>query len=266
MADATASTDNPRKRRGRSPSYPAISLDAAVQRAKELWDEEKQYPAPAETAVKHWGYRSLNGPAGLALAALKKFGLVEYEGSGSDRLVQLTDLAVEIIANPDQQAKAAAIQTAALQPAIHKELWDKYGSSLPSNDNLKWELTRQRNFTNTGATEFIREYRRTIAVAQLAGTDSVATQTPESETQDDSHDEEERVTSPPARRQPRPHRMSESNANVLTIPLPGRTPVIIEGDFPISDQQWDQLMAVLNAMKPGLVSVAEEHASDLEDA
>ena len=46
------------------------------------------------------------------------------------------------------------------------------------------------------------------------------------------------------------------SGNTLTIPVPviGGAPVPIEGEFPISEAAWSQFMAVLNAMKPGLVS------------
>src|ERR1700736_3830256 len=80
----------PRKPRGRSPSYPAINLETAIQRARVLWETERQHAASVDTIVKHWGYKSLNGPAALSLAALKKFGLVEDEGAGPARTARLT--------------------------------------------------------------------------------------------------------------------------------------------------------------------------------
>lgn len=46
--------------------------------------------------------------------------------------------------------------------------------------------------------------------------------------------------------------MSE-NAASYTIPLMGGAAVVVEGEFPISEQEWAQFLAVLNAMKPGLV-------------
>ena len=38
------------------------------------------------------------------------------------------------------------------------------------------------------------------------------------------------------------------------IPLPGDSPdIVIEGDFPVSEEDWQHMLAVLAAMKPGLV-------------
>ncbi len=259
----TEQAQSPTKKKGRSPSYPAINLETAIERVKRLWDQERQYPTAVETIVKHWGYRSFNGPASLTLAALKKFGLIEDEGTGAGRTATVSDLAVDILANPNDRARLKAIQQAALRPAVHQELWEKYGSNLPSDANLKWELTRQRSFTETGASEFIPVYRATIAYAQLADGASVTTQ--EAVEQDDPDEDDPPASGAKRRQGARRTRMSEADANVLTIPLVGGTAVMVEGAFPISETDWRQLMAVLDAMKPGLVRDPQTEDED-EDA
>ncbi len=80
MADANEF----RKKKGRSPSYPGTSLEVAVRRAQVLYDEERQHAVPMATVTSHWGFRSPStGPASVAYAALKKFGLLEEEGHGA---------------------------------------------------------------------------------------------------------------------------------------------------------------------------------------
>src|SRR5690348_16423785 len=144
MTETPVST---RRQTGRSPAYPAINLETAIRRARELYEKERQHPTSVETIVRHWGYKSLNGPASQTLAALKKFGLLTDEGRGTDRRGRLTHLAVDILANPNAAARANAIKQAALLPAIHRELWDKYQNNPPSDANLRWDLLRQRGFT-----------------------------------------------------------------------------------------------------------------------
>ena len=131
--------------------------------------------------MRDWSYKSLNGPAALALAALKRFGLTDDSGVGPARRINVSDLAVDILENPDPAARREAIRTTALNPPIHRELWSKYGERLPSDQNIKWFLTRERGFTDTGATEFIPEYRSTIAYAHLFGAGTVETQTTDQE-------------------------------------------------------------------------------------
>lgn len=250
----SATTNSARRPKGRSPSYPAINLEAAVERARQLYERERQHPASVETIRQHWGYRSLNGPASLALAALRKFDLLDGEGAGSDRRVRLTDLAVDILANPDPNARLEALRTAALSPPIHRDLWEKYGdASDVSDSNLHWELTRDRGFTETGASEFVPEYRSTIQHAQLTSGGSGATQEVLSTGDKDEFavGAQRSPDMPPDQRR-RP--LMSDTASSYAIPLASGVPVVVEGSFPISERDWTQLLAVLTAMKPGLVT------------
>src|ERR1700748_2267930 len=156
-----------KRHKGRRPAYPAIALEKAIQRVRQLYTRDKQYAIPVTSLPDIWGYNSLNGPAGLTISALKKFGLVNDEGAKDERRIKVTDSAVYILNHPSSDARAEAIRNAALLPPIHREIWDEYGTSLPSDANLVWRLTRERGFTESGAKEFIREWRETMEFAGL---------------------------------------------------------------------------------------------------
>ena len=51
----------------------------------------------------------------------------------------------------------------------------------------------------------------------------------------------------------------------MTIPIPllDEGPVILSGSFPLSEAGWDQLIRVLQAMRPGLVRPAPAAKNDL---
>jgi hypothetical protein len=261
-----ASASAPRRPpKGRSPSYPAIPLQQAIERARILYDKERQHSAPMATITGHWGFKSpTTGPASVTYAALKKFGLLVEEGSGVERQGRLTRLAVEILRNPDPRQ---AIQEAALAPPIHRELWTEFGYDLPSDDNLVWRLL-QRGFTDSGAKDFIREYRATLDFAQLEAP-STAEPSPDQRTGQDEDDqwseaedpEDPEDETPPRIKRSDPERerrdvddrSESSRAWRIPLPLVGGQSVVIEAEFPISESAWDQLIAVLTAMKPGLV-------------
>lgn len=251
-----------KKPRVRSPSYPAIDLETGVRRAGELWEQERQYPASVDTIVKHWGYRSFNGPASLTLAALKKFGLVDDEGTGKERVAAVSDLAVNILANPDEEARLTAIQEAALRPAIHRELWQKYGPNLPSEANLRWELTRQRNFSERGAEEFIPNYRATLAFAQLNSADKTEPRTLEQMGERPEDDEQLVPPRKPERQRQRSGGVSESGVLTIPVPVAGRSPITVELEIPITEEAFNQFLAVLHAMKPGLLAMNREEVTD----
>lgn len=265
----------PQKRpKGRSPAYPAISLEKAIQRVRQLYARDKQYAIPVSSLPEIWRYSSLNGPASLTISALKKFGLVDDEGAKSERRVSVTDSAVHILNHPSSDARTEAIRDAALLPPIHRELWDAYGASLPSDANLEWRLTREQGFTETGAKEFIREWRETM---EFAGLDELSQPTASEGTSASVEGHEE--TEPPQAQVAEPlvvsaappladpgqapagsqtHKDAESTPSVQSYPIPialhSRPPVVVSGPFPLSEPEWAQFKAVLDAMRPVLVN------------
>jgi hypothetical protein len=259
-------TGRTRPRTGRSPSYPGIPLDVAIERARTVYRQERRNPAPVRVIVGHWGYTNpTSGAASVTYAALRKFGLVDEEGTGQGRVARLTDLAYEIIHNPDPRE---AIWTAAMNPPIHQEFWSAYGNDLPSDDSLRWMLI-QRGFTERGANEFIEEYKATLAFAGEGVGDTVqgehmlradrdgshdTRQQEQAHQRNDHRDGGQREERQEERREPRGG--GGRSGNVLTIPVPivGGSPITVEGEFPVSEAGWTQFIAVLQAMKPGLVA------------
>lgn len=254
----TPEATSARRPAGRSPSFPAINLETAIRRARELYDRERQHPTPIEKIVHHWGYKGMTGPANLSIAALKKFGLLTDEGKGAERRGRLTHLAVDIIANPDYLARSTAIKQAALMPSAHRELWDRYGNELPSDANLRWELVRQRGFTEGGAEDLIRGFKQTVAFAQLEGSDRP------SGVGLDNADEDPAAAPyindpPPVAGPSRATELRDSAiATRYPIPIFNGKAVVVEGEFPLSEEDWSQFMAVLSVMKPALVARVEQ--------
>src|SRR4051812_1763070 len=78
-------------KKARSPGYPGIDLKTAVERARELWRAQQGNYANVGTILHHWGYKPHSGAGLVALAALKKFGFIEDDGSGQTRRARLTD-------------------------------------------------------------------------------------------------------------------------------------------------------------------------------
>src|SRR5687767_8553411 len=112
----------------RSPGYPAIDLQEAIQKADKMYDEEKRSPTSPDVLAEHWGYRTTSSGAKLAVAALKKYGLIEAVGGKKSGQVKLSDLAFKILLDKREESpeRTAAIKKAALNPNIHRELWDKW--------------------------------------------------------------------------------------------------------------------------------------------
>ena len=163
-------TDSHQKRsRTRSPAYPYIPLPAALEKAAVLWQVEGRHPAAVSVALQHWGYKEDSSTGYSCVAALKKFGLVDHEGMGETRQVRLSGLALSILLdkNPDSPERRDALRAAALGPRIHAELWERYGTELPSDQSLKRFLVVERSFNETAVDELLDEYKVTMAFAGL---------------------------------------------------------------------------------------------------
>ena len=178
MADTQVNVSSPpnqaaarKPRQGRSPAFPFIPINKAIDRAETFRVAEGGRPkhfSPLVSAAKAWGVGVKTGTAIQTIAALGHYGLFEFEGSGEQRAARLTDLAFRILLDkqPQSPERDELIRQAALAPRIHVELWQKWQDSLPSNATLETYLVRDRGFSEGGARDLIAEYKETIAFAK----------------------------------------------------------------------------------------------------
>ena len=167
----------------RSPNYPAIGLRRALELAQKLWDSDKRQPVLSHRAAMNMGFTAKSSAGLLALAAMRKYGLLDAEGSGDQRKVKLSETAITLL-NPSASNRDQLLKEAALKPAIHAELWGKYGSEGGSLGAIHDYLVFERKFTEQAATILIDQYKDTIAFAKLGTADKIqdvqAGQTPPS--------------------------------------------------------------------------------------
>ena len=167
---ATELASQSKRNRTRSPSYPYLDLPGALEKAAALWHAEGRHATSVSVAMQHWGYKEESSTGYSCVAALKKFGLVEQEGMGETRQMRLSDLALRILLDGDPQSaeRRTALREAALSPRIHAELWERYGTDLPSDQSLKRFLVLERSFNEASVNELLAEYKATAAYAGLA--------------------------------------------------------------------------------------------------
>lgn len=118
---------------------------------------------------------------------------------------------------------------------------------------------RDRGFTDRGATEFIRSYKATIAFAKLDQTLGASDPAALSDTQrvEDGPDED-RGDPQPERPLTRQRHPAGEKAKSYSVPLIDNGVVVVEGQFPITERDWNQFITVLSAMKPGLVTTISD--------
>lgn len=149
--------------RERSPNYPQIPLETAVQSVRALFKKESRTAVPPEVAVQAWNYQGMSGPARVRIAALRQYGLVESEKSGKIK-VSTRGMALSM-RSPDSPEYIAALKESALTPAIFRELYENQNGA--SDEALKYHLVADRKFSPDGARRLIQAYRATVELANL---------------------------------------------------------------------------------------------------
>lgn len=237
----------------RSPSYPGLDLEEAINKVKKLWEAEHKNETPPEVVAKHWEYSHKASPFLVAIASLKKYGLLE-SGNDGMRSVKVSKLAMQILLGGDEEAadRAKATQEAALKPAIFLEFWKKYGKNLPSDGSLKQQLLVSKNFTPSGAETFIKTYRKTLSFAKLLEGDILINV-------DGSEQEEptpdlfgQQKVNPPV---PQTSKLGQSGqTRDLTIPLIGGGAAFIRLPTPLTLENFSLIQDFLNMLQKALVS------------
>lgn len=261
----------------RSPSYPAYDLETALQRAVKLHELANTHSVNVSTAVNHWGYTVKSSKGAQVLAATKKFGLTADKGKGDARVIGLTQLGRELVyyteASQGSDAWVERARAAALTPSLHRELWNRYEGQLPLDGVIKDYLVLDRRFSPSAAEEAIGVFRRTLDFAGITAVNGATIKPP---SEGEPHEEE--ADPMPAAAGPTPA------ADPLQRPTAGFTPATdaaptgggapaLAGSAPaavnillsengwasistsgrLSEEQWNQFMAILTAMKPGFL-------------
>ena len=152
------------RQRKRSPGYPMISLEEAVQKAKILWDNDKNNSIPKHAAFEHLGYKTEGGYGARVISALKQFGLI----SDTDGDIKLTNEAVDLALHEQQDdIYTETIKKLAIKPVSYEKLYNEYSGNLPSDTTLKAKLIKDENFNAGKVKGFISDFRKTIKFAKL---------------------------------------------------------------------------------------------------
>jgi len=257
--------------RQRSPGYPAINLVIAIDKINVLYSKIGRNLVYADSILEALGYTIKSGQGHIAIAALRKFGLLTYEGKGSNLKGRLTDLALRIVLDERENTKEKedAIREAALEPEIHKELLEHYNYNLPDDNSIKYYLVMDKGFSNIGAKKFINEFRTTIEFAKVQNNDNISpdvtdigvqkSQTPPSILEVIDKNKEGDIMNP---RHDTNNNANDTEIMDFPIPLSLKSAVIIRSSFPMSEDDWTLMTDLLNSYKIKLVKKAKKQEND----
>lgn len=245
-------TDTVGTKRMRSPSYPSLTLEKAIELADRFYKKETKHKATPEVAIQHLGHTASSGAGIRALAALTSFGLLDAGGLGKERRVWVSELGRAILLDrqEDSVERIKAIQEAALRPSIYKELWSRWGSDFPSEATMKTVLLRDFNFNETSLDQLIRQMKATFEFAKLSEYDATTDELGDSNTEEKGDEETEALLNNTFRKSLDAPGMQVRD---ITLPLIGGGMAILRTPVPLSEENFDFLMTLLSSMKKALV-------------
>lgn len=156
--------DKHKRTHHRSPAYPMLKLEDAIEKARTIYNADKRSYTSRPVIVQHLGYKDENSGVGnRELSALRQYGLLEEKGGE----YRVSDTAYAILFLSDaSDGRGAALAQAALSPTIFKDLWAKYRSDA-SEGTLKDFLIHKREFNPASVDQVVSNYKATIMFAKL---------------------------------------------------------------------------------------------------
>lgn len=148
-------SDTVESRRGkeRSPNFPFIALDPALQRVQVIYSHERRGSAPISAIARHWGYSESSSGFKQTLGAVKSYGLLVEDAGASGKMVRLSDLALRILLDvrPESPERNEHLKKAALKPPVANEVFMRWPEGLPSDHTLTHFLIFERGFNEDTA-------------------------------------------------------------------------------------------------------------------
>ena len=161
------------QQRDRSPAYPVVALEAALSRLAEFDAHFKRMAARPEKVGEAWDINA-KAHADRTVAALRYFGLLEYQGAGKDRRVAVSEEGRKYLRAQQEETKREVVKSAALRPKQIVKFWNEWGPIRPADAACIDELVFKNRFSEGGAREFLKVYDATISFAKLSDSDKNA--------------------------------------------------------------------------------------------
>ena len=151
--------------RDRSPAYPIIPLGTTLERLAEFDTHFKRSAARAEKIGDAWGIKA-KAYADRIAAALRYFGLLEYQKTGAGRSIVVSDLARNYLRAQQEKTKQEIVEAVAFKPKQIAIFWNKWGLDRPADAACLDQLMMEGGFSDAGARDFLKVYDATIAYAK----------------------------------------------------------------------------------------------------
>ncbi len=162
MSDASENS----AKRERSPSFPYIGLDKAVERTRQFAAQARRSDVLVADAAGTWGMAPKSSSTLMTIGALLAFGLIEDSGAGDSRKIRVSDVGQRILGDERPGVREKLLAEAALKPKLIAEYALRWADGRPADQICISELKYDKGFNDEGASRFLRVFDETIVFAR----------------------------------------------------------------------------------------------------
>jgi hypothetical protein len=179
MSEIHDSNETGAKTRDRSPSYPSIGLEKAVERTRQLFAKAKRFDVRLADAATDWELAPKSSSTLQLVASLLSYGLIESSIGGDGRKIKVSEIGRRILEDHRPGVRESLLAEAALKPKLIAEYADHWKDGRPDDQHSISQLKFESGFTDDGARKFLRVFDETIPFAQISSRDNALDKTPE---------------------------------------------------------------------------------------
>ena len=155
-----------------SQRFPFISLEKAIERAKQLYDADQRGGEMSTAgAFAVWEYSEKSSGGHQTVAALKAYGLLAAPSSGK---LQLSKQALDYFRDEREQPRAKLVEQFATNAPMLRSLWNLWRSQPPGDALARSHLKVDRGLSEQSARAVLGIYKDNLAFANLKGDAKIA--------------------------------------------------------------------------------------------
>lgn len=153
--------------------YPFIKLEAALGRAKELFEAAGEHPVTVPDAFQTWKYSEKSSGGNQTISALKMYGIIDDSGYNEQRRLFFTPNGLRWFRDEREEVLAELKRGFALSPPLMQSLWTKWGTSAPADNIARSYLKIDLGMSDQSARSALGIYKENLAFAELKASDKV---------------------------------------------------------------------------------------------
>lgn len=150
-----------------SVQFPFINLEKSLGRAKQLYDaDQRGNEMSVATAFTVWDYSEKSSGGFQTVSALKMYGLLEEASTGK---IKLTKHAMDYFRDEREDHRAQRLQDFATSPPLLMELFNHWGSHVPSDTVARSYLKLDLGLNEQSSRSALGIFKENIAFANVKG-------------------------------------------------------------------------------------------------